>query len=103
MAASKLRQVLTIFEEAKNPQSINSIAKTLQVSAEQVQSMLEYWVRKGRIRQVVDTTDCGTCGGGDSCPFVIELPHSYELASDTMVIPLQSINSVCAHKVNVDR
>lgn len=97
MAASILTQVLQIFEETDQPFSVSAIARSLEVSPERLEGMLQYWVRKGRIREVVDAADCGTCGVNGSCPFVIDMPKSYELVNDTIVIPLHTIQSSCQH------
>ena len=97
MATSTLRQVLTMFEEATTPLSIKALARSLQISPAQAENMLAYWIRKGRIRETADGANCGTCGANGSCPFVINLPRSYELVNDAIVIPLQSIGSTCQH------
>ncbi len=82
MAVSTLRQVLNYFEDAERPLSLSLIARELQVPKAQVESMVQYWVRKGRIREVVDgggCTDCASCGVTGTCPFVMEMPRSFEV------------------------
>ena len=97
MSGSTLRQVLTLFEGAREPLSIKGVARTLDVSPEQVESMLDYWVRKGRLRANAAQENCGTCGSQGSCPFVIDLPNSYELVrEDELLIPLTE--ATCSHK-----
>lgn len=96
MAVSKLSQVLTLFEEAQCPLTMREIARRLDVSPAQLDGMLHYWVRKNHIREVGTPTDCGTCSSNGRCPFVMEMPRSYELVTDD-VIPLDA-GSTCGHK-----
>lgn len=97
MQQSTLRQVLTIFETATAPLSLPQVAQELGISAERLESMLQYWVRKGKLRESVVSGECGTCGQKGSCAFVVNLPHSYELADD-LAIPLYPPDAPCARK-----
>ena len=83
MAASNLGQILKFFEDSRNAVTLNSIARELDLTPARVESMIEYWVRKGRIRLVEDAKECGSCGIQGNCPFVIDLPRSYELVRDS--------------------
>ncbi len=96
MAQSTLRQVLTIFETAVTPLSLPKIAHDLDVSPERLDGMIQYWVRKGKIRQSSTLTECGSCGENGACPFVMEMPRTYELVTDHSV-PLNTINVTCSH------
>lgn len=79
--------------------TLQQIARDLDVSPARVEGMIQYWVRKGRLRETVSFTDCGSCGRGQDCPFVVELPRSYELVTeDSLTIPLASIGASCGHK-----
>lgn len=100
MSQSKLRQVLTIFENANGSLSLPQIAQDLDVSQERLESMIQHWVRKGKIRQDAAPDDCETCGTEDSCPFVMELPRKFELATDEELIPLNELigSPGCKHK-----
>lgn len=80
MATSTLRQVLNVFEEASGPLSLSNVAHQLDVSQGHLESMIQYWVRKGRIRETAAGKECGNCGLKGECPFVMEMPRSYELA-----------------------
>ena len=82
MAASNLGQILKFFEDSRNAVTLNSIARELDLTPARVESMIEYWVRKGRIRLAEDVKECGSCGIQGNCPFVIDLPRSYELVRD---------------------
>ena len=100
MAQSRLRQVLTIFETADSPLSLPKIARDLDVSPERLDAMIQHWVRKGKIRQSSTLTECGSCGSNGACPFVMEMPRTYELVTDSSVIPLNSVNITCSHAAN---
>lgn len=81
MTQSKLRQVLTIFETADSSLSLPQIARDLDVPVDRLEGMIQHWVRKGKIRPSGSLTECGTCGHQEGCPFVMTMPHSYELVS----------------------
>jgi hypothetical protein len=91
MSSSKLTQVLRLFEGSKDSLSVASIAQDLDVSIERVESMIQYWVRKGRIREAGLSDKCGTCGSSGHCPFVIRLPRSYELATPENLIMVETV------------
>jgi hypothetical protein len=76
-----LRQVLEHFERSQGAVSLPNLARTLGIERETLRAMLDYWVRKGKLREAVDST-CGTCGSAAGCPYVIALPRSYELVTD---------------------
>jgi hypothetical protein len=95
MTQSTLRQVLTMFETAVAPLSLQQMAHELGVSLEQLEGMIQHWVRKGKIRESGSVTECGTCGHKGACPFVMEMPRSYELATADATIPLTTISISC--------
>jgi hypothetical protein len=95
-STSTLRQVLTIFEQADGALSLAHVARELGISTARLEGMLQYWVRKGRIREVAaSSSGCPSCGIKGECPFVMALPRSYELAADDGVIPVASIGMGC--------
>ncbi|MFL7838048.1 MAG: FeoC-like transcriptional regulator [Candidatus Promineifilaceae bacterium] len=100
MTKSTLSQVLTAFEDNREPLTMNQIAGRLGISIPRLEGMIQYWVRKGRLRENVNRTDCGTCGRGEGeCPFTLELPRTYELVTeDSIGISLMSMGSSCGHK-----
>ena len=98
MQPTVLRQVLTIFETADKPLSLPQIAHQLNISLEQLDGMIQYWVRKGKIRESGAVTECGSCGRKGGCPFVMELPRSFELVAHSHAVPLTGIPVSCAHK-----
>ena len=91
---STLRQVLATFENATTPLSLPQIARELGISTEALDGMLQYWVRKGKLKESAATRTCGTCGSKDGCAFVLELPHSYELASPANRIDIPIIGGM---------
>lgn len=95
---STLRQVLTIFETAHGALSLPQVARELDISLERLDGMIQYWVRKGKIRNCLTAQQCGSCGFGDACPFVVDMPRIYELVdehSNPIDIPIM-VN--CGHK-----
>lgn len=79
---------------------MSQIARDLDVSPARLEGMLQYWVRKGKLRETVNNNECGACGSGDeSCPYVVELPRGYELVTeDRFTIPLTTAGASCGHK-----
>lgn len=79
MSVSKLSRILDLIQEADDPISLGTIAHQLEISPQRAESMLHYWIRKGRISQISQGADCRRCGINGSCPFVIQFPTSYQL------------------------
>ena len=78
-----LRLVLTYFENTRQGISLNTIARDMNISPGQVQNMVDFWVRKGRLKLGSgEETECGNCDMGDGCPFIVDLPRTYELVQD---------------------
>ncbi len=55
------------------------MARDLGIERVMLESMIEYWIRKGRLREV-SAPACDTCGSAQGCPFIMTLPRRYELA-----------------------
>lgn len=79
MTASKLSRMLALFREVEDPISLGYIAQQLEITPQMAESMLDFWIRKGRIRQASQPVDCGGCGINGSCPYIYQLPISYQL------------------------
>lgn len=75
-----LRQVLKQFEQNQEAISLPQMARTLGIERGTLQNMIDYWVRKGKLREV-GAPVCTTCGSASECPFVVALPRCYELAT----------------------
>lgn len=82
MKTSKLSILLTKIEESSGAISIQTLAQELDLTPERVGSMLEYWVQKGKIQASTKLTECGSCSSQEECPFVLEMPRTYELVTD---------------------
>ena len=95
MTVSTLGKILIIFEEARNPLSIRAVARELEISPARLEGMILYWVGKGRIREAVLPYECGTCGKNERCPFIIELPRSYELTPSYDSNPIETLTPPC--------
>ncbi len=98
MSQSTLRQVLSAFENG-GVRSLSQLARDLDVSPARLEGMIQYWVRKGKIRETAAYTECGSCGHNDgTCPFVLEMPRHYELVGEnSKSIPLHNIEVTCSH------
>lgn len=82
MSKSKLGQVLESFENSPGSKSLLALARELNLSRSQTENLVDYWVRKGRIRVVAQQPDCQTCGSEKACPFIFEMPRYYEIVDE---------------------
>lgn len=80
--ASQLRQVLYAFEDAKAPYTLNQLARQLDMTPGMLDGMIHYWVRKGKLRPVHTSMACNACGSSSQCPFIMQMPSTYELVKD---------------------
>ena len=80
--ATVLKQVLDKFEDPTHAATVSQIAHELDIDLNTLQGMIDYWVRKGKLREVIncDSSSEGcSCGGGKSgCPYVMTMPRGYE-------------------------
>jgi len=95
---SKLSILLAKIEESSGAFSIQALARELDLSPERLESMLEYWIRKGKIQSSTKLTECGSCSSQGDCPFVLEMPRTYELVTgqDQLTDPVTHV--ICTHK-----
>lgn len=77
-----LREVLTALEEAEGPLRVSDLAARLNASPDAVAGMIDFWVRKGRLRVAGCLVDCGTCPADDCLLKTLRLPARYELTRD---------------------
>jgi hypothetical protein len=97
--ASHLQRILTHFQSSSRALSLTELARELDLETGTLQGMIDYWVRKGKLREVVAASSaCNLCNTQNACPFVITLPRYYELAGEStaendMTIPQCS----CSH------
>lgn len=94
-----LRRVLEAFEEAEGVIRLDALSRELNIDPGTLDSMIQHWIRKGRIREVCDGLpdgcdclpdgcDCRACSIKGACPFVIHLPRRYELVPPAEPAPL---------------
>ena len=77
---TRLRQILTYFEDPTQIVSIHTIAQDMGISTGQVESMLDFWIRKGDLQlKSINESNCGSCGGNQDCPFTKGHANCYEL------------------------
>ena len=95
MKTSKLSTLLTKIEESSGAFSIQTLARELDLTPERVESMLEYWVRKGKIESSTILTECGSCSAQGDCPFVLEMPRTYELVKEGAEDLVEVIQPAC--------
>jgi len=82
-----LRQVLHEIESAVGPMDLDALSRKLEVERSALQGMIEYWVRKGRLREdflACASTGCGaSCPGAQSCVLVTQLPRTFAIRTST--------------------
>lgn len=80
---SQLRAVLNRFADQSAPISVNRLAQEMNIERGVLGDMIDYWVRKGKLREVNSGGQaCNTCGVKGACPFIIALPRYYELVHE---------------------
>jgi hypothetical protein len=78
---TRLRQVLDAFENAQGPVSLGQMARDLGVEPGVLESMIAYWVRKGKLREVAPTSACCATCSVSGCHPAVKMPTFYTLAS----------------------
>lgn len=84
-----LHQVLQEIENSQGSINLNDLSRKLSIERSALEGMIEYWVRKGRIKddereqeQIFATCqpgNCGGCQGPQGCPFIMKMPRTYSL------------------------
>ncbi|NJK82203.1 MAG: hypothetical protein HC893_10485 [Chloroflexaceae bacterium] len=84
-----LQQVLHEIEQAREPLSLNDLARRLEIDPGTLDGMLTFWVRKGRIvvRDGDESTcttgsGCGSCASTVGCPFAGKAPRTFMLKGE---------------------
>ena len=77
-------RILREFAAATGPVSLRDLSRRLEIEPSALAGMLDFLVRKGRLRASGGDTppDCGSCGQRGACPFVVALPRSYALVNE---------------------
>lgn len=92
--STTLRQVLEQFEQSQRAVSLSQMAHALGIERSTLQNMIDYWVRKGKLREV-STPVCMTCGSAAECPFIVALPRCYELAAGETAVETELVSCSC--------
>lgn len=71
---TSLRDVLAVFESSPAPLSVEAAAHRLHMERGLLESMVDFWVRKGKLRPV----NCQACGLRGNCPILAKMPTLYE-------------------------
>jgi len=95
VAKTKLRQLLEYMENTTGGYSLETAARELDVSVRQAENMLDFWIRKGRIRKSAAITDCGSCASSGECPFILDMLTTYEFVKEGDPHPVELIHSGC--------
>ena len=85
-----LQQVLQEIESAEGAISLNDLAYKLGVDRGALAGMIEFWIRKGRLKvdaweldAVCSACSGAACGGNypgaQGCPFVMNMPRTFSL------------------------
>jgi hypothetical protein len=89
-----LHQVLQEIEDAQGSINLNELSRKLSIERSALEGMIEYWVRKGRLKndeqeqeQIFaacqpggNCSSGGGCPGPQGCPFIMKMPRTYSLA-----------------------
>jgi hypothetical protein len=80
--ATTLRRVLEHVESQAGAVSLAQMARDLDVPRPLLQEMIDYWVRRGRLREA-GAVNCGTCGSASMCPAATFVLRRYEPVSSS--------------------
>jgi hypothetical protein len=81
-----LRQILRELERIRGPVRLEELSLRLGVERSALEAMIDFWVRKGRLKEERAAALVGNCADGEcpescpgtkSCPLVPRLPHSF--------------------------
>lgn len=85
-----LIQVLREIKTSQGTLNLDDLSRKLGVERSALQGMIDFWVRKGRLRDddlniaaaqtACSISDCDrSCVGPQACPFVVKMPKTYSL------------------------
>jgi hypothetical protein len=85
-----LQLVLQEIEAAGGTINLSDLSQKLHLEPGALEGMLEFWVRKGRLRRegIQSSHACSSgpsCGGscaGAACPFIIRIPRTFSLVTE---------------------
>lgn len=89
---SPLYAVLDAIKNAGGPVSLGQLGRELGVEPAALQGMIDFWVRKGRLRVQGAAASGATCApsgcagcpvdGPEGCPILLHAPRRYELTGE---------------------
>jgi hypothetical protein len=88
MSETSLRRLLNLFEESQGVLSIPYLAGRLDVTPERVASLIDFWIRKGKLQISDSGSDCGHCSFEGDCHLVPTFPRFYELVGSEREDPV---------------
>ena len=68
-------------DAGSEPPDPGSGAPAPDVEPSALDGMIQFWVHKGKLREVCDM-GCSSCGVSNSCPACVLAPRRYELVTD---------------------
>ena len=82
-----LNQVLREIETAQGPITVRELSLKLEIEANALEGMIQFWVRKGRIQDddaakscTEEIGDCSTsCCGTANCTFIAKMPKTFSI------------------------
>ena len=80
----QLREVLTAFEQGGS-MSLAEMSRRYDVDPAILEDMIQFWVRKGRLRDACNVGGCRSChlsGGCAAVTTATNQPHRYELVTE---------------------
>ena len=92
---SNLGQLISLIENSRSPLSIGELACKLDVSTDRAHAMIQFWVKKGRIRKTTIPSECKSCSKNGKCVFIIDMPSSYEFVSQGEFIQSRGSSPCC--------
>jgi hypothetical protein len=79
---TRLNDILAAFASNESI-SLSQLSKKLEIEPGVLKGMLQFWIRKGKIREICcEESTCTGCGSHSSC-IILTLPHRYELVETT--------------------
>jgi len=82
-----LSHVLEQFEKAEGPLTLREMARRLGIERSALEGMVQFLVRKGKLRQVgLDTAACAQCGLRFACGYHLSgrlMGTAYELVENS--------------------
>lgn len=94
MVKTKLQQLLDLIENSQRGISLRGIAGELDISTGQVENMLDYWVRKGRLQIMDPSAKCAACASSEGCSYLTDFPRIL-LLSDGEQLDLSDQQAPC--------